>query len=70
MVRVQYARHNHVKIGFKGLKDNSYTISANNLNDSSLMSINTIQDNSMQYRNNTATFREDDRNHDNSQTAF
>ena len=70
MIRVQYARHNHVKIGFKGLTDNSYTISANNLNDSSLMSINTIQDNSMQYRNDTAAFGEDDRNHGSSQKAF
>ena len=24
MIRVQYAKHHHVKVGFKGLKDESF----------------------------------------------
>ena len=46
MIRVQYARRHHVKIGFKGLKDESFSMNANNLNDNSEIDLNNFNDKS------------------------
>ena len=42
MIRVQYARRHHIKIGFKGLKDESFSMTDNNLDDSSQVVINNL----------------------------
>ena len=46
MFRVQYARRHHVRIGFKGLKDESFDINDNSIEDGPQVDINLTQDKS------------------------
>ena len=46
MIRVQYSRQHHVKIGFKGLKDESFEINDSNFDDSSQLEIINLLDES------------------------